>query len=141
MAAFGAALVPLPLLLPLLRDAPAALQTPAVAALYAALGLAAFPPHVLNGLMSRELAPPGAQSTAGGFTKAAGQLGAAAADALLPAIAQRAGWRAVVAGLAAAAAASTACVLPLLGAKAAAEEEGAKGGGGAPREKKRGGGE
>jgi OPA family sugar phosphate sensor protein UhpC-like MFS transporter len=128
MAAFGAALVPLPLLLPLLRDAPQGVQAPAVAVLYAALGLAAFPPHVLNGLMSRELAPPGAQSTAGGFTKAAGQLGASVADALLPAVAQRAGWRAVLAGLAASAAASAACVLPLLREKAAGAAGAAAGG-------------
>lgn len=48
-----------------------------ISLLYFILGVCTFPPHVLNGLISRELAHPLVLSTAGGFTKAIGQLGSA----------------------------------------------------------------
>jgi sugar phosphate permease len=113
MALFSLALVPLPLALPSLRHAP----THAVVALYFALGFTAFPSHVLNGLLSRELATPGAQATAGGFTKFAGQAGASLADLLTLSVARRYGWNGVAHGLCAAAAASALLHLPLWNAK------------------------
>jgi len=62
------------------EEGAAAARVALVSALYCGLGLFAFPPHVLNGLASRELAPPALLSTAGGFTKALGQLGSALTD-------------------------------------------------------------
>ena len=62
------------------EEGAAAARVALVSALYCGLGLFAFPPHVMNGLASRELAPPALLSTAGGFTKALGQLGSALTD-------------------------------------------------------------
>ncbi len=54
-----------------------------IAAAYFALGALSFIPHMLIGLDARETAPPGTAETAGGFVKAVGQLGGAAAGAPL----------------------------------------------------------
>ena len=105
----GLALVPLPLALPHLASASAS----TVSGLYFALGLAAFPPHVLNGLMSRELAPPAIQSSAGGWTKCWGQAGASLADWWVPALVASLGWERVAQGMAAAAAVSALAMVPL----------------------------
>ena len=114
MALFSFALIPLPLLLMSLRGA----ALSAILALYFSLGLTAFPAHVLNGLASRELALPYAQSTAGGFTKFAGQVGASLVDLLALGAAELWGWGGVSRGLAAAAAVSAVLHLPLWNARA-----------------------
>eukprot|EP00468_Gymnochlora_sp_CCMP2014_P015360 CAMPEP_0167769064 /NCGR_PEP_ID=MMETSP0110_2-20121227/17074_1 /TAXON_ID=629695 /ORGANISM="Gymnochlora sp., Strain CCMP2014" /LENGTH=69 /DNA_ID=CAMNT_0007657925 /DNA_START=366 /DNA_END=572 /DNA_ORIENTATION=+ len=61
------------------------------AGLYAMIGFCTFAPHVLLGLFARELAPTFA-STAGGFVKAIGQVGGAAAGAPLSMVVERYGW-------------------------------------------------
>jgi MFS transporter, OPA family, sugar phosphate sensor protein UhpC len=71
--------------------------------LYAAVGFLAFAPHVLNGLMTRELAPDGAGATAAGFSKSVGQVGAACAGYPVGLAAVRFGWPLVILALALAA--------------------------------------
>jgi len=114
MTVFSALLVPLPLVLPSLRGA----SLPTIVALYFALGLTAFPAHVLNGLLSRELALPYAQSTAGGFTKSAGQVGASLADGLTLTIVSLWGWKGVARVLTVTATLSALLHIPLWNARA-----------------------
>lgn len=109
MFLFSVALVPLPVFLPYLRGASAG----SVGVVYLLLGLAAFPSHVLNGLMSRELAPPAMQSTAGGWTKCWGQLGASLADYFVPLLVASWGWGGVTQAMTLAAALAALSVLPL----------------------------
>ena len=125
MALFGAALIPLPLLLPHLRAAFANTTFPSTAAhtLFFLIGSTAFPPHVLNGLVSREIVRPEMMTAAAAFTKSAGQAGAALAEYLIISavlsaeaegpIKQALIWSQVAGALALAAAVSAAAVLPL----------------------------
>lgn len=92
---------------------------------YLLLGLASFGPHVLNGLATRELADPRVQASAGGFSKALGQLGGTAAGYPLGLLLDSHGWRAVVGVLAAAGVGAGLCALPLWNATAASENPGA----------------
>jgi sugar phosphate permease len=92
---------------------PSAAAAAAVAAAYAALGFFAFGPHVLNGLAAREYAPRAVQASAGGFSKALGQLGGTAAGYPLGLLLDRLGWRAAAAALAAAGLAAALCAAPL----------------------------
>jgi len=78
---------------PLLLTLPIAWDVGRTSAVYFLIGLAAFPPHVLNGLASRELARPDAVSSASGFTKGLGQVGAALGDAFALRLARGAGLR------------------------------------------------
>lgn len=88
----------------------------ALPALYCGIGALAFATHVLNGLATRELAPPGAGSTAGGLVKCVAQTGAACAGYPIGlAVAAAGGWPPVLLGLAAAAVLSAVAVLPLWG--------------------------
>ena len=123
MLFFSLCLVPLPLALVHLQGAGAETVT----AVYFCLGLAAFPPHVLNGLMSRELAPVAVQSTAGGCTKCWGQAGASLADYLVPVLVVWVGWERLAQGLALAAALSALAMVPLWGAVAEGAGEGEAG--------------
>lgn len=84
-----------------------------VVATYFLAGLLAFGPHVLNGLASRELADRRVQASAGGFTKALGQLGGTAAGYPLGLLLDSHGWRAVVWVLAAVGFAAGLLALPL----------------------------
>ena len=135
MAIFGAFLIPLPLLLPYLRGAPVAAAAAAVTfpstlahILYFFIGSTAFPPHVLNGLVSREVTRPDTMTAAAAFTKSAGQAGAALAEYLVISAvlsAQAAGlnaetivWNQVARALAIAAAISATTVMPLWNVRA-----------------------
>jgi sugar phosphate permease len=84
-----------------------------VVATYFLAGLLAFGPHVLNGLASREYADRRVQASAGGFTKALGQLGGTAAGYPLGLLLHSHGWRAVVWVLAAVGFAAGLLALPL----------------------------
>jgi hypothetical protein len=84
-----------------------------LAVLYFFIGLLAFPAHVLNGLVSREWSPAAVQSSAGGFTKALGQLGASTADGSILIIAQLYGWSTVMWLLSLAAVLAGVTALPL----------------------------
>jgi MFS transporter, OPA family, sugar phosphate sensor protein UhpC len=64
-------------------------------ALYFGLGLFTFTPHMLIGLMAREIAPPGAINTAGGFVKGLGQFGSSLAGTPLALTLQAFGWHGV----------------------------------------------
>lgn len=129
MAIFGAFLIPLPLFLPYLRTSSAATFPSTVAhILYFLIGSTAFPPHVLNGLVSREVTRPDTMTAAAAFTKSAGQAGAALAEYLVISAvlsAQAAGlteeiivWNQVACALAIAAAISAATVMPLWNVRA-----------------------
>lgn len=99
MVLFSFAAAPLPLLLLRLgADAAmdAAARGSAVVAVYAALGCTAFAPHMLNGLAAREWSHPGVQSTAGGFSKAMGQLGGTVAGLPLGMAIDTYGWQPVM---------------------------------------------
>ena len=117
------AAAPLPLLLLTLGGADTgdakgeSARATAVAATYFALGFCAFGPHVLNGLAARELAPHGVQATAGGFSKALGQLGGTLAGYPLGILLDRLGWHAVAVALSAAGLAAGLCALPLWDAR------------------------
>lgn len=84
-----------------------------IVASYALMGLFAFGPHVLNGLASREYADRRVQASAGGFTKALGQLGGTLAGYPLGLLLEARGWRALVLVAALAGAAAGVCALPL----------------------------
>ena len=109
LAALGAGAAPLPL--------PPSLSLPL---LYAAAGMLASAPHVLNGLASREFAAPWAQSSAGGFTKALGQMGGAVAGAPLGRLAAAHGWGPAMAVLSVCAGLSACVSAPLWWREAAA---------------------
>ena len=70
-------------------------------ATYAYIGFCAFPVHVLLGLFSREVVPPGVGSSAGGFVKCIAQVGGAFAGLPLGYLQQSSGWDGVLAVLAA----------------------------------------
>jgi len=89
------------------------LRVPAIVLAYAMLGFLAFGPHVLNGLAAREYADPRVQSTAGGFSKALGQLGGTAAGLPLGLLLAACGWRTAMLVLAAASVAAGVAALPL----------------------------
>lgn len=82
-------------------------------AAFAALGFGAFGPHVLVGLVARELFPE-APSTAGSFAKSLAQVGGSLAGVPVSVLAQRAGWESVGAALTAAMVAAALCFAPLL---------------------------
>ncbi len=138
MALFGAALIPLPLLLPALRAASrvssgatetlATSHTLWVRFVFVVIGATAFPPHVLNGLVSREVARPDTMTAAAALTKSAGQAGAAMAEYLVISSVLAAGavspeyemivWERVAGALTVAAALSAITMLPLWNVKA-----------------------
>lgn len=97
------------------HEAPSFLSSPHVriAGIYFLIGLCAFPPHVLNGLVSRELAHPSVLSSAGGFTKSLGQVGSAVADLYILRAADAYGWPIVMRYLSVFALVSALVVLPL----------------------------
>lgn len=130
MALASFALVPLPLLLPWIGSwataaSPAvssgvvaslgatALKQAAMAGAYFLLGVISFAPHVLNGLVAREVAAPSVLSSAGGFTKALGQAGGACAGFPIGRLAASSGWHSVMAVLSLAGLGSALLALPL----------------------------
>lgn len=100
--------------------------TQCVCAVYFALGVTTFTPHVLLGLTAREIAGPGAISTAGGFVKGLGQFGSAIAGSPLAMVQQQYGWSGVSAcwaGCMAIAAACFAIVAPAERSESKPKEE------------------
>lgn len=87
-------LVPTLLLLTVLKS------TFSIQLAYCALGCCAFPVHVLLGLFSREVVPPGVSSSAGGFVKCIAQVGGACAGYPLGLLQQNYGWNGVFTALA-----------------------------------------
>jgi len=84
-----------------------------VQACYLCLGFFAFPVHVLLGLFSREVVPPGVSTSAGGFVKCIAQVGGAFAGYPLGLLQQHVGWGGVVSVLAMVSLASSLAALPL----------------------------
>lgn len=96
-------------------------------AAFAALGFGSFGPHVLVGLIARELFPE-APSTAGSFAKSLAQVGGSLAGVPVSLLAERAGWKAVGSALTACMGLSAVCFAPLMrfqgdAAKAKAKSE------------------
>lgn len=85
----------------------------ALPACFAALGFGSFGPHVLVGLIARELFPD-APSTAGSFAKSLAQLGGSLAGVPVSVLAERMGWRAVGVALTGSMALAGVCFLPLV---------------------------
>jgi hypothetical protein len=142
MALFSLALIPMPLLLhtvvvlsntagPIDAAAPPSSSLPVrlaplvsyislidvhailVMLIYGLIGVFSFAPHVLNGLAAREYSAPAIQSSAGGFTKALGQVGGAMAGYPLGQMVAKSGWGAFIAVLSASALVSAMFALPL----------------------------
>jgi OPA family sugar phosphate sensor protein UhpC-like MFS transporter len=85
----------------------------ALMGLFFGIGFCAFPPHMMLGLLSREIVPDHAKSTAGGFNRAFAQLGGALAGGPLGYFQESNGWVAVFAVWNVAALAGGAFMLPL----------------------------
>ena len=96
----------------------------AAAVVFFAVGALTFAPHVLLGLTSREISPPGAMSSAGGFVKGLGQLGSALAGVPLSMLQQRVGWDAVALGWSACMVGAAVCFAAVLPAERPAEHTG-----------------
>ena len=82
-------------------------------AAFAAFGFGSFGPHVLVGLVARELFPE-APSTAGSFAKSLAQVGGSLAGVPVSILAERSGWESVGQALTMCSAVAALCFAPLL---------------------------
>lgn len=111
MTLFSFAAAPLPLVLVFLSSQGG--WEGGVVVTYGVLGFTLFAPHMLNGLASREWSDPRMQSTAGGFSKALGQLGGTVAGYPLGLLIDTHGWSYVMTVLSMLCLASAMIMLPL----------------------------